>query len=101
MYRNVTISCRTQYIYNLGLKATYNVSESWQKRYDSNVLYKKKKTMNGILNNRVKYDLHTNCLLSIYYLISVYAKHSGYTMFMHIESRILNETYLKSPIFTP
>lgn len=61
----------------------------------------KKPTMNGILNNQVKYDLQTNCLLSIYYLILVYAKHSGYTLCMHIESRTLNETYLKSPMFTP
>lgn len=61
----------------------------------------KKPTMNGILNNQVKYDLHSNCLLSIYYLILIYARHSGYTLFMHIESRTLNETYLKSPIFTP
>lgn len=53
------------------------------------------------MNNQVKYDLQTNCLLSIYYLILVYAKHSGYTLFMHSESRTLNETYLKSPIFTP
>lgn len=44
MYRNVTISCRTQYIYIFGLEATYKVSDSWQKkRYDSSVLYKKKK----------------------------------------------------------
>lgn len=101
MYRNVTISCRTHYIYISGLEATYKVSDSWQKkRYDSSVLYKKK-TMNGILNNQVKYDLHSNCLLSIYYLILIYAKHSGYTLFMNIESRTLNETYLKSPIFTP
>lgn len=32
MYRNVTISCRTHYIYISGLEATYKVSDSWQKK---------------------------------------------------------------------
>lgn len=45
MYRNLAISCRTQYTYILGLKPTNNVSESWQKRFDSNVLYKQKQLM--------------------------------------------------------